>query len=171
MSSIVIKGNTSGQVEIAAPDVAGSTTLTLPTGTANLLTADGDGSQLTNLPQPAALSTASGSAPSYSARAWVNFQGTGTVAINASGNVSSITDRGVGYYQVNFTTNMPDVNYSPVVSVGGGSSSFPSEPHINESAYNARYAPVVSSFRYRIYVWNNGAAGLDMRDNTVAIFR
>ena len=38
MSSIVIKGNTSGQIELAAPDVAGSTTLTLPTGTANVLT-------------------------------------------------------------------------------------------------------------------------------------
>jgi hypothetical protein len=38
MSSIVIKGNTSGQVEIAAPDVAGSTTLTLPTGSGNILT-------------------------------------------------------------------------------------------------------------------------------------
>jgi hypothetical protein len=117
MSSIVIKGNTSGQVEIAAPDVAGSTTLTLPTGTANLLTADGDGSQLTNLPQPASLSTASGSAPSYSARAWVNFNGTGTVAIRESGNVSSITDNGTGDYTVNFTTAMPDSNYSSNMSV------------------------------------------------------
>ena len=56
--------------------------------------------------------TASGSAPSYSARAWVNFNGTGTVAIRDSGNVSSITDNGVGQYQVNFTTAMPDANYS-----------------------------------------------------------
>ena len=43
MSSIVIKGNTSGQVEIAAPDVAGSTTLTLPTGTGNFITSDSNG--------------------------------------------------------------------------------------------------------------------------------
>jgi hypothetical protein len=46
------------------------------------------------------------------ARAWVNFNGTGTVAIRASGNVSSITDNGVGMYTVNFTTAMPDENYS-----------------------------------------------------------
>ena len=59
-----------------------------------------------------ALSTASGSAPSYSARAWVNFNGTGTVAIRASGNVSSITDNGTGDYTVNFTTAMPDANYN-----------------------------------------------------------
>jgi len=47
------------------------------------------------------------------ARAWVNFNGTGTVAIRASANVSSITDNGgQGDYTVNFTTAMPDANYS-----------------------------------------------------------
>lgn len=48
----------------------------------------------------------------YTAKAWVNFNGTGTVAIRASGNVSSITDNGTGNYTVNFTTSMPDANYS-----------------------------------------------------------
>ena len=48
----------------------------------------------------------------YKCRAWVNFNGTGTVAIRASGNVSSITDNGTGDYTVNFTTAMPDANYS-----------------------------------------------------------
>ena len=55
---------------------------------------------------------ASGSAPVFACRAWVNFNGTGTVAIRASGNVSSITDNGVGDYTVNFTTAMADVNYT-----------------------------------------------------------
>jgi len=50
-------------------------------------------------------------ATAYGCRAWVNFNGTGTVAIRASGNVSSITDNGVGNYTVNFTTAMPDANY------------------------------------------------------------
>jgi hypothetical protein len=54
----------------------------------------------------------SGSAPIFAARAWVNFNGTGVVAIRASGNVSSITDNGTGDYTVNFTTAMPDANYS-----------------------------------------------------------
>lgn len=45
-------------------------------------------------------------------RAWVNFNGTGTVAIRASFNVSSITDGGVGLYTVNFTNAMPDANYA-----------------------------------------------------------
>lgn len=48
----------------------------------------------------------------YSCRAWVNFNGTGTVAIRASGNVTSITDNGVGDYTVNFTTAMSDANYA-----------------------------------------------------------
>lgn len=52
----------------------------------------------------------------YKCRAWVNFNGTGTVAIRAAGNVSSITDNGVGDYTVNFTTALPDVNYSVVSS-------------------------------------------------------
>jgi hypothetical protein len=55
-----------------------------------------------------------GGLPSFLARAWVNFNGTGTVAIRASGNVSSITDGGTGTYTVNFTTAMPDTNYITV---------------------------------------------------------
>jgi hypothetical protein len=46
-----------------------------------------------------------------SARAWVNFQGTGTVSIRANYNVSSITDNGTGTYTLNFTNAMPDTNY------------------------------------------------------------
>jgi hypothetical protein len=56
-------------------------------------------------------------ATAFGCRAWVNFNGTGTVAIRASGNVSSITDNGVGSYTVNFTTAMPDANYA---AAGGG---------------------------------------------------
>lgn len=55
---------------------------------------------------------APGSAPIYACRAWVNFNGTGTVAIRASGNVSSITDHGTGDYTVNLTTALPDTNFA-----------------------------------------------------------
>lgn len=48
------------------------------------------------------------------AKAWVNFNGTGTVAIRASYNVSSITDNGTGTYTVNFTNALADANYSIV---------------------------------------------------------
>ena len=54
----------------------------------------------------------------YLAKAWVNFNGTGTVAIRAAGNVSSITDNGTGNYTVNFTTAMVDGNYSVATNAG-----------------------------------------------------
>jgi hypothetical protein len=46
------------------------------------------------------------------AKAWVNFNGTGTVAIRAQYNVSSITDNGVGLYAINFTNALADTNYA-----------------------------------------------------------
>ena len=48
----------------------------------------------------------------YTCKAWVNFNGVGTVAIRAAGNVSSITDVGTGNYTVNFTTAFSDTNYA-----------------------------------------------------------
>ena len=51
------------------------------------------------------------------AKAWVNFNGTGTVAIRDSFNVSSITDNATGNYTVNFTTAMPNVNYVATMSL------------------------------------------------------
>lgn len=64
---------------------------------------------------------APGSAPRYACRAWVNFNGTGTVAVRASANVASVTDGGVGVYTINFTTAMTDANYTVAgVANGGG---------------------------------------------------
>lgn len=54
---------------------------------------------------------ASGSASIYACRAWVNFNGQGTVVIRDSGNVSSITDSSTGQYIANFTNAMPDADY------------------------------------------------------------
>jgi hypothetical protein len=59
-------------------------------------------------------------ATAYGCRAWVNFNGTGTVAIRASGNVSSITDNATGAYTINFTNAMPDANYSVGQATGDG---------------------------------------------------
>jgi len=108
MASIKLKGDTSGELTISAPAVAGTNTLTLPASTGTLaITADAytDSDALSLL-------NASGSAPVYAVRAWVNFNGTGTVAIRQSGNVSSITDDGVGLYTVNFATDMVDADYA-----------------------------------------------------------
>ena len=59
------------------------------------------------------------------ALAWVNFNGTGTVAIRSSYNVSSITDNGTGDYTINFTTALSDANYSFACNVWGYSANPP----------------------------------------------
>ena len=96
MSSVVIAGDSSGQITLAAPAVAGTTTLTLPATTGTVLN----------------------DATVGVCRAWVNFNGTSTVAIRASFNVTSITDNGTGDYTVNFTTALTDANYC-FTAVGG----------------------------------------------------
>jgi len=53
-----------------------------------------------------------GGAGLYPARAWVNFNGTGTVAIRDDANVSSITDNATGDYTVNLTTSLSGANYA-----------------------------------------------------------
>ena len=129
--SIVLQGSTSGSVTLQEPAVAGTTVLDLPATSGNVVV-DSATQTLTNktLTSPtlttpninsAQFATVSGTAPIYPCRAWVNFNGTGTVAIRASGNVSSITDNGTGDYTVNFTTTMPDVNYSTVTTSGADS--------------------------------------------------
>ena len=86
---------------IIAADIAAGAVTTAKVADANITAAKLDGAQ-------------SGSAPIYGARAWCNFNGTGVVAIRASGNVSSITDNGTGDYTVNFTTAMADTNFATV---------------------------------------------------------
>lgn len=111
------------------------------------------------------LSTIVGSAPSYACRAWVNFNGTGTVAIRASGNVSSITDIGTGDYMVNFTTAMPDADYSAVGSCGsaGGNDEFTLTTN-----YNA--APTISTTRIGTHRSNSGLA-TDLAWISFSVFR
>lgn len=109
------------------------------------------------------LSTAAGSAPSYSARAWVNFNGTGTVAIRASGNVSSITDNGVGDYTINFATAMPDVNYSLAGSADNGPSA--------ETRGTVSPFGLGTTTSQRVRVIGNATAAFDSQTVSVAIFR
>lgn len=86
---------------------------------------------------------ASGSAPIYAARAWVNFNGTGAIAIRGSGNVSSITDNGgVGDYTVNFTTAMQDANYAITYAAktsGSGTGPFVSIEGQSASSFNVLF--------------------------------
>jgi hypothetical protein len=105
---------------------------------------------------------ATGSATIYACRAWVNFNGTGTVAIRGSGNVSSITDNGTGDYTVNFTTAMPDANYSSVCSAATTVSTDGRHISPRDFATNSVGVTVRNG---------GGTASLDTEINCVAIFR
>ena len=87
------------------------------------------------------------------AKAWVNFNGTSTVAIRASYNVSSITDNGTGDYTVNFTTAFADANYCPV--------------HMGEIGRTSTF--LTTSFRFQTL--NDAGSGTDVTSANVAIFR
>jgi len=52
-----------------------------------------------------------------SAKAWVNFNGTGTIAARDSFNVASLTDNSTGSYSVNFTSSMANSGYACPTSV------------------------------------------------------
>ena len=102
-------------------------------------------------------------ATAYGCRAWVNFNGTGTVAIRASGNVSSITDNGAGDYTVNFTTAMPDANYACTATYGNTAAS-------SGSTRQVFWTGPRSSSTVRIY-GGAGTTASDENDANVAIFR
>ena len=73
------------------------------------------------------------------AKAWVNFNGTGTVAIRRAFNVSSITDHGTGDYSINFTTAMPDTDYATIVS-GDSYNAYTSIGYANVNSSNQNVA-------------------------------
>ena len=115
---------------------------------------------------------ASGSAPVFTCRAWVNFNGTGTIAIRASGNVSSITDYGVGMYRLNFTTAMPDANYAVIGS--------PSKPSVSSWVYWAQPRMPSEILAESVVIQTGYVSGTnagnynatqDLSDISVAIFR
>ncbi len=114
--------------------------------------------------------TQQGGYPSFTCRAWVNFNGTGTVAIRASGNVSSITDNGTGDYTVNFTTAMSDANYNYVCagSVNDGTAN-------NLTLFVGGYrgaSPTTTALRISTtYVTSGAYASIDSGIVNVAIFR
>jgi hypothetical protein len=107
-------------------------------------------------------------ATAYGCRAWVNFDGTGTPAIRASGNVSSITDNGTGDYTVNFTTAMPDANYAVSGTnafSGANASLYAIKPYTSGSF-------AVGSIRINSVYASGGTTDVwDTNTLTVAIFR
>lgn len=148
----VMLGNGTGAIQFVAPSTSG-----------NSLVSNGT-SWISSTPSnPPALSTASGLAPSYSARAWVLFNGTGTVSITGSANVSSITDDGTGLYTVNFITAMPDAIYSVT---GSGY-------QIQNGQYTCLASSTLTASSAQVSSWGsfNATTNRDAAQISVAIFR
>jgi hypothetical protein len=101
--------------------------------------------------------------------AWVNFNGTGTVAIRGSYNVSSITDNGTGDYTVNFTNALTDANYS-VVTGGKFTSNGGASDVFSTSLANWAGNPATTYARMLTGQGNNGTR-LDFEVATMACFR
>lgn len=119
----------------------------MPYGTANV-----DVIQSSTSGTPVKFNDGNGTQVGTLCRAWVNFNGTGTVAIRSSFNVSSITDNGTGAYTVNLTNALPDANYSVSGSVGdntGGASGCWFTTGFNVNSFNANQT--TGSFRIQVY--------------------
>ena len=103
-------------------------------------------------------------ATAYGCRAWVNFNGSGTVAIRASGNVTSITDNGTGNYTVNFTNAITDANYSFNLSRGRTGAQ-------NGGVVAATNTNAPTTTSLRIISFNETYGGHDDDYMSVSIFR
>ncbi len=100
------------------------------------------------------------------AKAWVNFNGTGTVAIRSSFNVTSITDNGVGAYTVNFATAMEDTNYAVLATSGDGASTNYRVVQVSDVT-----APTTTAVRLQTLTQNSGnPQATDHSRVSVAIF-
>ena len=158
MSNVALSGNASGTgtFTIASPNSNTDRTLTLPDATGTVQVSGNPISGTTgSFSGDLSFNSGYGSAAvAYGCRAWVNFNGTGTVAIRASGNVSSITDNGAGDYTVNMTTAMPDANYAIKANIGyfvGTNSSTIVTINTDTGA-----VPTTTAFRLRCYADNSG---------------
>jgi len=110
-------------------------------------------------------------ATAYGCRAFVQFDGTGVVAMRASGNVSSITDNGVGDYTVNFTTAMPDANYAI-----SGAAMYPSSTNSHFVSYGdsngaSGTLPTTSAFRFRTMYAVSATNAQDCTIVTIMVIR
>jgi len=112
-------------------------------------------------------------ATAYGCRAWVNFNGTtaSPSTIRGSGNVTSVTKTGTGDYTLNFTTAMPDANYSAVISNSGPVNSNHTPPFLGQPGGNDGAAFSTTTLRISSYNTTNSGARADPLQFCVTIFR
>lgn len=136
-------------------------------GTSGQVLTSGGASAAPSWATVSGITQTTGSAPYYGARAWVNFNGTGVVAINTSVNVTSITDNGTGDYTINFTTAMADSN----ISVAGAVSRSGAGTRGTHLELNPTSPLATGSCKIRSIKVDTSPAPVDAEIITAVIFR
>ena len=182
MSKVAIAGDPlgTGTFTIQSPNSNTDRTLVLPDNAGTVLTSASDlaAANLTGNVAAARITdalNASGSAPIYACRAWVNFDGlTGSGnTIRGSGNVSSVTkNSGGGHYTVNFTTAMPDVNFSVsgICTQDDGAAAF-NEFGGGQMIYEWANNPTRVTTSVQFYTWVGGTGRRDAGNISIQVFR
>ena len=157
-NGLSLTSDNTGSLDIKTGTGAGTTALSL--SSSQVATFAG----ATSVPGNLSFNSGYGSAAvAYGCRAWVNFNGTGTPAIRASGNVNFITDNGVGDYTINFTTAFPDANYSAQQSAGDASAT--------GRIAMGYVATAPTTTAYRMYTTTLAGANADYTYVVVSVFR
>ena len=99
------------------------------------------------------------------AQAWVNFNGSGTVAIRDDFNVSSITDSGTGLFQVNISSALPNTNYAVTAGTSHKSGTYLATPHLRDRDQSTR-----STTQFQLDVKNSAGAATDSEEIHISVF-
>ena len=148
MATIKMQGNASGSgsVTLTAPNTNSVRTVTFPDEDINLGELSGAGSN----------------------KVWVNFDGVGTVAIRGSGNVSSITDYGTGYYGPNFSTATSSSNYAASLSASDNTTGGQTAGYAYGSWLKGSISYSSSQFRFRVG-WSGNSSAYDQEFLNVVV--
>jgi hypothetical protein len=152
-----VHGTDTTRAPLASPTFTG--TPSLPTGTIAVTQTAGN-----NTTAVATTAFVTAAIPTNNVKAWVNFNGTGTVSIRASMNVSSITDNGAGDYTMNFTTALADANYAAAGFAGDAIFSV----GVTLSSWGT-YTQTTSAFRFKVYY--SGSTTIDTTNVHMTIHR
>jgi hypothetical protein len=176
MSKVKIQGNASGTgvVTLTAPNTNTDRTITLPDSSdtlvstapstsGNILTSDGTNWTSAAAGADTSLSNLTATGENKVCQAWVNFNGTGTVAIRDSYNVSSITDIGAGDQNINFTNALANANYAVATAIKNGNSL----PHRGTVSAQISGTPSTGAFKILTAYGSTAASNGNYNDSEI----